>query len=238
MVTRLQLGNFKSFRELVLPLTVRNVLIGPNMAGKTNLIAAFRFLRLLVQGSPGGRGLTAAFNALAPGGVEELLWRGSELRLISIVAAGDFREFPDHSESDTWDYKLDVIAPLHASPRIEGESLEVSTSRGRAALIERDKRTGDRILRNVDHTEISRLSDAERSALEFEIPQWEANSLTNLFRSFQFFKLVPDAMKRVNAASAVTSLAEDGSNLSAWLMFLQTRFRPSFDLIEQAPLCQ
>ena len=233
MITRLQLANFKSFNELSIPLTRRNLLVGPNMSGKSNLIAAFRFLSLLVRGA-GGRGLTNAFNTLAPGGVEELLWRGGQSRVMSLVVTGDFREFPDHSESDTWDYKIDIVAPPHGSPRIEGESLDVRTPTGQTSLIAKDPATGERVLQNIRNTQVHRFVDVEKSALEFEIPGWEGNSLTNLFRSFQFFTLAPAAMKQVNAASAVMSLASDGSNLSSWLMFLQTRFRDSFQAIEQA----
>ncbi len=35
MITRLQVRNFKSLREINLPLGALNVLVGPNMAGKT-----------------------------------------------------------------------------------------------------------------------------------------------------------------------------------------------------------
>ncbi len=234
MITRLQLGNFKSYKDLSLPLTRRNVLIGPNMAGKSNLIAALRFLNLLVHSASGVHGLTHALNALAPGGPEELAWRGGESKLISLILTGDFRELPQHSESDTWDYKLDFTAEPRGAPLVQNESLEVSTHRGRGALIEADVATGQRILRNISQQQVNRVTDARRSALEFEIPGWDGNLLRNLFASFQFFKLVPATMKQINPTVAATALMENGSNLSSWLMFLQTRFRSAFDAVEQA----
>lgn len=234
MITRMHVANFKSFKELVLPLSGRNILIGPNMAGKSNLITVLRFLNLLVRPTSGVNGLSNAINTLAPGGIEELAWRGGDSRLVSIVVAGDFREFADHSEADTWQYKLDFVLERQGIARVQNESLEVATHRGSATLIDRDAKTGNRILRNLVDSQTNTLDDVQRSALEFEIPGWEGNSLRSIFASFQFFNLSPAAMKQINATSAVTALSENGSNLSAWLMTLQTRFRSSFELIERA----
>ena len=234
MITRLQLSNFKSFKELSLPFTGRNVLIGPNMAGKSNLIAVLRFLNHLVRPASGVYGLMNAVNMAAPGGAEELTWRGGESKLVSMVFAGDFREFPEFSEADTWQYKLDFVVEPQRGPQVQHESLEVATHRGRAELIHRDPQTGRRLLKNLTNQQLGQVDDIGRSALEFEIPGWEGNSLRNFFLSFQFFKLVPATMKQLNPTAAVPALTENGSNLSSWLMYLQARFRPTFDAIEQA----
>lgn len=234
MITRIQLGNFKSFKELSLPLTGRNIIIGPNMSGKSNLIAVFRFMNVLVRQGAGVHGLVNAVNLLAPGGAAELTWRGGDSRLISIILSGDFRELSEDGKSETWEYKLDFVAGPQGTPRIQNEVLDVTTRRGRGAIVDRDVASGRRILRNITGEHVSTIEDPERSALEYEIPGWDGNSLRNFFGSFQFFKLVPSAMKQVNTTAAVTTLAENGNNLSSWLMSLQTRFRASFEAIEQA----
>ncbi|MGH7555355.1 MAG: AAA family ATPase [Longimicrobiales bacterium] len=234
MITRLQVANFKSFRELAIPMSTRNILIGPNMAGKSNFLTVLRFLNLMVRPASGVHGLNNAINTLAPGGAEELLWRGGDSRLVSIAAAGDFREFEDRSEADTWQYKLDLVLERQGTARVQNESLEVAINQRRAALIDRDHKTGNRILRNLANDHAHTLEDVERSALEFEIPGWEGNSLRNYFASIQFVNLVPSTMKQLNSTAAVAALNENGGNLSSWLMTLQTRFRSSFDLIERA----
>ncbi|MCX8054753.1 MAG: AAA family ATPase [Ignavibacteria bacterium] len=49
IIKKIELSNFKSFKELKLELGKFNVMIGPNSAGKSNLISIFRFLRDIVQ---------------------------------------------------------------------------------------------------------------------------------------------------------------------------------------------
>lgn len=44
MLTRLQAQNFKNLRRLDLPLGPVNVLVGPNMGGKSNILDVLRFL--------------------------------------------------------------------------------------------------------------------------------------------------------------------------------------------------
>ena len=50
--TRLHLENWRNFRELDVPLGERVFLVGPNAAGKSNLLDALRFLRAVAE--PGG----------------------------------------------------------------------------------------------------------------------------------------------------------------------------------------
>lgn len=43
--TRLELANWRNFRAVSLPLRERMFFVGPNAAGKTNLLDAFKFFR-------------------------------------------------------------------------------------------------------------------------------------------------------------------------------------------------
>lgn len=49
MIQRLQLRNFRSFRDVDIELRPLNIVVGANASGKTNLVQAFRFLRDLAQ---------------------------------------------------------------------------------------------------------------------------------------------------------------------------------------------
>jgi predicted ATPase len=51
-LTHLRLVNWRNFKNVDLPLSERMFVVGPNAAGKTNLLDAFRFLRDIA--SPGG----------------------------------------------------------------------------------------------------------------------------------------------------------------------------------------
>lgn len=57
-LTRLKVRNWRNFREAEVHLTERAFFVGPNAAGKSNLLDAVRFLRDLVK--PVGGGLSAA----------------------------------------------------------------------------------------------------------------------------------------------------------------------------------
>lgn len=49
MIQRLQLRNFRSFKDVDIELRPLNIVVGANASGKTNLVQAFRFLRDLAQ---------------------------------------------------------------------------------------------------------------------------------------------------------------------------------------------
>jgi predicted ATPase len=71
LLTTLAVANYRSLRNLVVPLTRLNVVTGPNGSGKSNL---YRALRLLAD---------AARGRLVPslareGGLQSTLWAGSE----------------------------------------------------------------------------------------------------------------------------------------------------------------
>lgn len=94
-----------------------------------------------------------------------------------------------------------------------------------------DSADGQRVLKHSNGRMVSRVDDTSRSALEFEIPDWEGNALRWFIGSWRFYRLFPQLMKQFNAAAAPNFLTEYGDNLSSWLMNLQTRYRESFDRI-------
>jgi len=71
MLTTLAVSNYRSLRELVLPLDRLTLITGANGAGKSNL---YRALRLLADTAQGG--LVAAF--ARQGGLQSALWAGPE----------------------------------------------------------------------------------------------------------------------------------------------------------------
>jgi predicted ATPase len=233
MITQIRVKNFKSLQDLSLTLGRRNVLVGPNMAGKSNLISIFRFLNHIVLGSPATYGLPAAINR--EGGFAELAWRGAQSNLISISLAGDLTGFAAGTHDDKWQYSLDIVGDrLHGSITVQDEMLSFSSPAGDTVLIRRDPSTGRRILGSPTRGTITEISDINRSALEFEVPDWEGNRLRMLFASLRFYRLIPQLMKQANPASAPPFLEEVGQNLSSWLLMLQTRYPDSFARISSA----
>ena len=71
MLTTLAVANYRSIRQLVLPLGPLNVVTGPNGSGKSNL---YKALRLLADTAQGGVVATLA----REGGLTSTLWAGPE----------------------------------------------------------------------------------------------------------------------------------------------------------------
>jgi predicted ATPase len=77
MIQRLKVSNFLSLKDIDLEFGPRNVLIGPNMSGKSNLIDCFKFLAELLTQSATGK--TSLLTALSDrGGFDEILWKGGQ----------------------------------------------------------------------------------------------------------------------------------------------------------------
>lgn len=231
MIRRLHVTNFKSLRDFSLTLGTRNVLVGANMAGKSNVISVFRFLAQMVFSASGVNGLEQAF--LSQGGFADVVWRGGDSNLISLSLEGDFGSLEEGGEETTWEYAIQIAGDRRSgSITVQDESLRCSGPGGQATLIDRDPSSGRRVFRDIRGGAITLVSEAKRSALEFELPDWDGNRLRRLFASFRFYNLVPQVMKQTNPMAATPFLDIMGANLSAWLMMLQTRYREeSFDSI-------
>jgi predicted ATPase len=120
--TRLRLENWRNFRQADLCLGERVFIVGPNAAGKSNLLDAFRFLRAVAE--PGG-GLSRAILHPARRGVPQirsLHARRSSSVLLEIEASG--------SGGRQWGYVLafnaDKKRPFYVEReevRLDGEVL-------------------------------------------------------------------------------------------------------------------
>jgi predicted ATPase len=230
MIKNIRVQNFKSLRDVSLTLGLRNVLVGPNMSGKSNLIEVFRFLARLVLTSPAS-GVHVLAKALdASGGFSEVTWKGGDSNLISISLDGDVRLSPDSEARADWKYEISILGDTRGWLTIHDEFLQVVESSGTYNLIE--KTNGERVLRNPDGSVISRVLDSHRSALEFEIPDWRGNAVRRFIGSWAFYFLLPQLMKQTNPTTAPNFLTEHGDNLSSWVMILQTRYQESFSRIK------
>lgn len=233
MISHIRVKNFRSLNDVSLSLGQRNIIVGPNMAGKSNLISLFRFLRQMVSSSPGSYGLPSAINA--NGGFAELAWRGSESNLVSLSLEGRFEEIESGNKEVAWRYSIDILGDrAKGSFMVQSESLTVSSETGDVALIQKDAATGQRTLLNQSGQVIARVAEPMRSALEYEIPDWKGNILRSDFALFCFYQLSPQLMKQVNSVTAPRFLEESGGNLSSWLMMMQTRFPEAFARIVSA----
>lgn len=226
MLKSVRLQNFKSFRDVRVNLGPRNLLVGPNMAGKSNFIEVFRFLHRVSFHGISAYGLRSALH----GGVQELTWKGGDSNLISISLEG-LGTGPGAPESAEWTYELAVAGDERGSVWVQEERLTLSIAGRRHELIV--TKDGNRSLVNQDGREIIPRLDADRPALEFDIPGWDGSFLRQFVGSCYFYELLPPRMRNASPVTATRFLTPHGDNLSSWLMQLQTRYGDAFAQIRQ-----
>lgn len=220
VLTRLQARNFKSFRNLDLPLGPLNILVGPNMGGKSNLLDVLRFLHECWF--PPQAGAYGPVSALARrGGVDEVLWKGGQDRLLALAVECTDSARPGRS----FKYEIEMVGGATGYVNIQSERLVLHDGEEQYPLIIRESE--GRWLVNSDGQRLVSL-DAERSAMEFAPQNWEGYPLKWFAQNWRYYNLVPSLMKQLNQVGAGATLEPQGQNLSAWLMWLQTRAPENF----------
>ncbi|WP_434718022.1 AAA family ATPase [Paraburkholderia sp. A1BS-2L] len=117
MLSTLAIANYRSLRELIVPLGPLNVITGPNGSGKSNLYRALRLLALTARGG--------VIPSLArEGGLQSTLWAGPE-RFSRAVAQGDYAvqgtvrkdavSLKLGFASETFGYAIDLGLPVPGS---------------------------------------------------------------------------------------------------------------------------
>ena len=226
MLHQVRLQNFKSFQDATIRLGLRNFLVGPNMSGKSNFLKFLAFLQQVTFPKPGVWGLANAFS----GGFSEWAWKGADSNLIRITLKGVMPTSAGEANAE-WTYVLEVVGDERGSIRVQDERLTRSSEGHAVELI--TATGGRRSLVNQAGREIYGNVDANRAALEFEIPDWEGAFLRQSVASWRFYHLVPMIMRQLNPAASPLFLNQYGDNLSAWLMMLQTKHAESFARIQQ-----
>jgi predicted ATPase len=226
MIKRLQVKNYLSLKDMDLELGQRNILVGPNMAGKSNVIDCFKFLTHMVNA-----GLTKAF--LDRAGFSEVLWKGGDESRISFqLIAEDSLSGKDAKK--TYTYEISIIGSTTGVISVEREYLEVQAESEIWKLI--DLRHGQGQITHQDGTSAFSPPRPDQSALEFTVPGWEGTIVKDFISRWRFYRLLPALMKRVNLAVGQNFLTENGENLSSWLMTLQTGYPDEFRMLKQVAM--
>ena len=199
------------------------------MAGKSNVIALFRFIYDMTFPKGGIWGLPGAM--LVQGGFGELLWKGGDEQVIEIGLSGTTS---DEGPEWPWEYTISIQGEPYGNFRVASELFRIQRRKDlpKDDLIETVG--SQRFLCNIQHQRLLPVADPTRSILEFEIPGWPGNFLRSAIRDWRFYELVPSIMRNPNQMAAAEFLQERGENLSQWLLNLQTKHYPdSFARIQE-----
>ena len=225
MITRLQVRNFKSLREIDLPLGPLNVLVGPNMSGKSNILDVFKFLFETFFPQAGAQGV--AYALAQRGGVNEVLWKGGDDKLITIgLEASD-----EATPGGEYKYALELIAGAGDFATTQKESLKFLRDGNEIDLLVTEQ--GFTKFKNADGRDVGRVGQSGVSAMQYAHPNWDGYRFYDWARRWRFYHLVPPVMKQPSVMSLGQVLMPNGDNLSAWLMWLQTNSPTAFGRVNE-----
>jgi predicted ATPase len=223
MITRLRVTNYLSLKDVDVAFGQKNILVGPNMVGKSNLIDCFKFLVHVVRS-----GISKAF--LDRGGFSEVVWKGNADSRISFALSAETRgETPKNYE-----YELVIVGGATGLISVEKERLVVRTGTQISSLI--DLQYGQGQITHLDGSPAFRSPGPGQSALEFAVPGWAGTEVREFIASWRFYRFLPALMKQANATVGQHFLHEHGDNFSSWLMTLQTGYPEEFRQFRQAAI--
>jgi predicted ATPase len=237
MLTTLAISNYRSIRELVMPLGPLNLVTGANGSGKSNL---YRALRLLAETAQGGVVSTLA----REGGLASTLWAGPEtitrrMRTGEVPVQGGPRTEPVALRmgfaSDEFGYAIDLGLPIPArtmfslDPEVKCESIwNGAVLRPSALLVERRGPLVKVRDENGQWQEVTRslaAFDSMFNRLADPIRTPEVLRLRDEVRSWRFYDHfrtdaeAPARLAQVGTRTAV--LAHDGRDLAAALQTIR-----------------
>lgn len=237
MLTSLAISNYRSLRNLIVPLRRLNLITGPNGSGKSSV---YRALRLLADTAQGG-----VIPSLArEGGLQSTLWAGPE-RLSAAVKRGEHKvEGTRRKErvnlrlgfaGDDFGYAIDLGLPTPSSsafaldPEIKTECIWAGPILRPAALLVERRAWVVRTRRSDGEwdTLSYQLSSFDSMMTQFADPRNapEMLILREQIRSWRFydhFRTDVDAPARLPQIGTHTPvLSNDGSDMAAALQTIQ-----------------
>ena len=233
MIKRIKVRNFLSLRDVNVELRSTNVLVGPNMSGKSNLIECLKFLQEAVNRRTAADSASALQEAFSRrGGFKEVAWKGETEEHITLELTAELLE-PRARSPQSYNYEFSVRLGEYAFPVVETERLTLDGAGKTETIL--DARAGkERLLQRGEEA----LRENPQNTLGLGLEMWTdrrfaCSEFSDFIKSWRFYNLVPALMRESNPPSPEEHLTEHGENLSAWLLTLQTHTE-EFRRIKQA----
>lgn len=206
MIELIRISNYKSIRNLVLPLQKLNVLIGSNGAGKSNLISFFELAKAIIEARFGSY-------TLEKGGIDNLLYQG---RKVSDFIKG----LLDFNNTNAFFFEL---RPAQSNKGYIEETGDYFNNRNFDS-------------KNYDLWHKTKWDSAVEESCLLTNPRWRAGYIRGYFKSFTIYHFHDTSSKSPMRGECDINdndfLRDNGSNLAAYLYRLQQTDDKAFRLIE------
>ncbi len=228
MLTKLSVRNYKSLEDVTIPLRPLTVFVGPNNAGKSNILDCLLFLQELLElGAP---------SVSSRGGFRYLVWGGDVKRQIEIELEANIFDSLDREHEVT--YRVEIaggpavysISKELCSARRDGEErrlLEFPIEQGQVGVW--DERAGQ--ISRWGSSEVGRrlsLSDC-KDPVRYPI----LSALAQAMHNWAFYNFIPSRMAQPGPAKRDLRLQEEGVNISSVLHTFQSEWGESFAEVEE-----
>ena len=238
---RVHVENFRSLRDVTVPLGPLNVLVGPNAAGKTNFLDVIDFLGDSVRSD-----LRPAFDVR--GGFDRVRFRGKTSGQIKIEIQANVTKNSSRNAPDVYELQISLgrlVQRRNNQPerrvlirnesfkfkRTAGAGRRITIAGGKVQVI--DERAGavqQKIQFGLDSESLGlatlpRLSDNEGGAA--------IRAIAQLFATFRVFDVDVHAARLPSGESPPGILQSDAGNLASFLYWLQEMDGERFDELQE-----
>jgi predicted ATPase len=216
MINKLHVSNFKSLHDLDVVLGSLTMLIGPNEAGKSNILDALALLKDLFRFSLMPN--IAGDPIDARGGYKDIVWRGEDKTAITLSVEGH----PGFDSPFEYTIRIELVADHWAITK------EILTTPPEQPTQLRSSPTnwsykGSSGSINGNQLAIVRIQN--ESAL--------AKQIVQSISMWRFYHLSPELMSHANQTIPVLLLDDNGANLSAVIHTLISEGNPLMEAIEE-----
>lgn len=228
MLTKLKVRNYKSLEDVTIPLRPLTVFVGPNNAGKSNILDCLLFLRELLElGAP---------SVSSRGGFRYLVWGGDLKRQIEVELEAGILDSLGKEHEVT--YRVEIaggpefysIARELCSAHLEGEErklLEFPIEQGRVKVWDESRKKTT----SWSSSEVGRRLCLSHCQDRTSYPTLSA--LAKAMHNWAFYNFVPSRMEQPGPAKRDSRLQREGVNISSVLHTFQSEWGENFAEVEE-----
>jgi predicted ATPase len=228
MLTKLGVKNYKSLEDVTIPLRPLTVFVGPNNAGKSNILDCLLFLQELLElGAP---------SVSSRGGFRYLVWGGDLKRQIEIEL--DACILDTSGVEHLIVYRVEIAGgPRHyaisreiCSEHLDGQErrlLEFPIEQGGVEVWDESRRKTT----SWSSSEVGRRLCLSHCQDPNSYPTLSA--LAEAVHNWAFYNFVPSRMEQPGPAKRDLRLQKEGENISSVLHTFQSEWGESFAEVEE-----